>query len=104
MKENTQEGKCSNIISLRICPAFSFSPVIRQVIELVLRAEEGLHRDVVRHLAQVEEKVLESLAWTGDSPLWEELRANEGPLPSCQQVGNKTHKITSVTYSRFPSR
>lgn len=57
-----------------------------RVIELVLRAEEGLHRDVVKHLAQAEEKVLESLAWTGDSPLWEELRANEGPLPSCQQV------------------
>ncbi|XP_073320617.1 retinoblastoma-like protein 2 [Pagrus major] len=57
-----------------------------RVIELVLRAEEGLPRDVVRHLAQVEEKVLESLAWTGDSPLWEELRANEGNLPTCQQV------------------
>lgn len=83
---------------------FVFPPVVRQVIELVLRAEEGLHRDVVKHLAQAEEKVLESLAWTGDSPLWEELRANEGPLPSCQQVGSKTHKITSVTYSRFPSR
>lgn len=80
---------------------FVFPPVVRQVIELVLRAEEGLHRDVVKHLAQAEEKVLESLAWTGDSPLWEELRANEGPLPSCQQVGSKTHKITSATYSGF---
>nr|XP_046271817.1 retinoblastoma-like protein 2 [Scatophagus argus] len=57
-----------------------------RVIELVLRAVEGLSRTVFRHLAQVEEKVLESLAWTSDSPLWEEIRANEGHLPMCQQV------------------
>ncbi|XP_054468601.1 retinoblastoma-like protein 2 [Anoplopoma fimbria] len=57
-----------------------------KVIEVVLRAEVGLPRPVVRHLAQVEEKVLESLAWTSDSPLWEEIRANEGHLPTCQQV------------------
>ncbi|KAK9542440.1 hypothetical protein VZT92_000303 [Zoarces viviparus] len=57
-----------------------------KVIELVLRTEAGLPRAVFRHLAQVEEKVLESLAWTSDSPLWEEIRANEGHLPTCQQV------------------
>ncbi|XP_059201659.1 retinoblastoma-like protein 2 [Centropristis striata] len=56
-----------------------------KVIELVLRAV-GLPRTVFRHLAQVEEKVLESLAWTSDSPLWEEIRANEGHLPTCQQA------------------
>ncbi|XP_068587153.1 retinoblastoma-like protein 2 isoform X2 [Cebidichthys violaceus] len=57
-----------------------------KVIELVLRAEVGLPRAVFRHLAQVEEKVLESLAWTSDSPLWEEIEANESHLPTCQQV------------------
>ncbi|KAF1393126.1 hypothetical protein PFLUV_G00035230 [Perca fluviatilis] len=57
-----------------------------KVIELVLRAEVGLPRAVVRHLAQVQEKVLESLAWTSDSPLWEDIRANEGHLPTCKQV------------------
>ncbi|KAI3377691.1 hypothetical protein L3Q82_008847 [Scortum barcoo] len=57
-----------------------------RVIELVVRAEAGLPRSVVRHLAQVEEKVLESLAWTSNSPLWEEIRANQGCLPTCQQV------------------
>ncbi|XP_044061523.1 retinoblastoma-like protein 2 isoform X2 [Siniperca chuatsi] len=57
-----------------------------KVIELVVRAEVGLPRGVVRHLAQVEEKVLESLAWTSDSPLWEEIKVNEGHLPTCQQV------------------
>ncbi|GAA6233456.1 retinoblastoma-like protein 2 isoform X1 [Lates japonicus] len=57
-----------------------------RVIELVLRAEAGLPNAVITHLAQVDEKVLESLAWTSDSPLWEEIRANEGHLPTCQQV------------------
>ncbi|XP_063738203.1 retinoblastoma-like protein 2 isoform X2 [Eleginops maclovinus] len=57
-----------------------------KVIELVLRAEKCLPRAVVKHLAQSEEKVLECLAWTSDSPLWEAIRANEGSLPTCQQV------------------
>ncbi|XP_031704601.1 retinoblastoma-like protein 2 isoform X2 [Anarrhichthys ocellatus] len=57
-----------------------------KVIELVLRTEVGLPRAVFRHLARVEEKVLESLAWTSDSLLWEEIRANESHLPTCQQV------------------
>nr|XP_033475241.1 retinoblastoma-like protein 2 isoform X3 [Epinephelus lanceolatus] len=57
-----------------------------KVIELVLRAEGDLSRPVFRHLAQVEEKILESLAWTSHSPLWEDIRANEGHLPTCQQA------------------
>ncbi|XP_071057731.1 retinoblastoma-like protein 2 isoform X2 [Pseudochaenichthys georgianus] len=57
-----------------------------KVIELVLRAERCLPRDVVTHLAQSEERVLESLAWTTDSPLWKAISANEGHLPTCQQV------------------
>ncbi|XP_035010643.1 retinoblastoma-like protein 2 isoform X2 [Hippoglossus stenolepis] len=57
-----------------------------RVIELVLRAEAGLPHAVVRHLSQVEENVLESLAWTRNSSLWEEIRANRGQLLTCQQV------------------
>lgn len=57
-----------------------------KVIEPVLRVGVGLPPNVFSHFAQVEEKVLESLAWTSNSPLWEEVRANEGHLPTCQQV------------------
>ncbi|XP_032376743.1 retinoblastoma-like protein 2 [Etheostoma spectabile] len=57
-----------------------------KVIEPVLRAEVGLPRAVVRHLAQVQEKVLESLSWTSDSPLWKDIRANKGHMPTCKQV------------------
>ncbi|KAF0043464.1 hypothetical protein F2P81_004801 [Scophthalmus maximus] len=56
------------------------------VIELVLRAEVGLPHAVVRHLSRAEEKVLESLSWTSGSPLWEEIRADGGRMPTCQQV------------------
>ncbi|XP_026149988.1 retinoblastoma-like protein 2 isoform X2 [Mastacembelus armatus] len=57
-----------------------------RVIELVLRAQVKLSHTVASHLAQLEEKILESLAWTSTSPLWEEVRANEGHLHTCQQV------------------
>ncbi|KAM7014964.1 retinoblastoma-like protein 2 [Tautogolabrus adspersus] len=59
-----------------------------KVIELVLRLRECLPRTVFRHLAKLEEKILESLAWTSGSPLWEDIRANDGRLPTCQQAGH----------------
>lgn len=57
-----------------------------KVVEPVLRADVGLHHAVCRHLAQAEEKVLENLTWTSESPLWEDIQANEGLLPTCQEV------------------
>uniref|UniRef100_A0A4W5JT83 Retinoblastoma-like 2 (p130) n=1 Tax=Hucho hucho TaxID=62062 RepID=A0A4W5JT83_9TELE len=54
---------------------FSLAPYnFYKVIELVLRAEEGLLPGVVRHLTRIEEQVLESLAWRRDSPLWDQIR------------------------------
>lgn len=63
-----------------------------QVIEVLVRSEQGLFREVVKHLNQVEEQVLESLAWTSDSPLWETLRRAKDHVPACQEVGQ--HKDT----------
>lgn len=51
-----------------------------------MRSEQGLFREVVKHLNQVEEQVLESLAWTSDSPLWERLRGAKDQVPACKQV------------------
>lgn len=56
-----------------------------KVIELVIREEERLSRDIVKHLATIEEKVLDSMAWESDSPLWTAIAAN-GSIPSCQDV------------------
>lgn len=59
-----------------------------QVIEVLVRSEQGLFREVVKHLNQVEEQVLESLAWTSNSPLWETLRGAKDQVPACKQVQN----------------
>lgn len=56
------------------------------VIELLIRAEKNLSETAKKHLTQVEEKILESLAWTSDSPLWKEIEANGGHLLTVQQV------------------
>lgn len=68
-------------ISLRAC--------LLQVIEPLLRSMK-LSKRVVEHLCQVEIQIVESLAWASDSPLWEEVRTNEGCLPPCKQVRSTT--------------
>lgn len=57
-----------------------------QVIEVLIRSEEGLSRDMVKHLNSIEEQILESLAWTRDSALWNALQASENKVPTCEEV------------------
>ncbi|XP_013878432.1 retinoblastoma-like protein 2 [Austrofundulus limnaeus] len=73
-------GDFPNIISIFQLPAYHFY----KVIEVLVRSEQGLFREAVKHLNQVEEQVLESLAWTSDSPLWHSLQSAK--VPSCQEV------------------
>ncbi|XP_043272516.1 retinoblastoma-like protein 1 [Venturia canescens] len=56
-----------------------------KVIEIIVRAEQ-LPRDVVKHLNNIEEKILESLAWKSDSPLWQAIEQTPGGVPSCADV------------------
>lgn len=63
---------------------FLFS--LPQVIEVVIRSEEGLSRDMVKHLNSIEEQILESLAWSHDSALWEALQASANRVPTCEEV------------------
>lgn len=56
-----------------------------RVIEMVIRAEEGLSRDVVKHLNLIEESILESHAWKNTSPLWDAIRDQES-IPTCEEV------------------
>lgn len=67
-----------------------------------MRSEQGLFREVVKHLNQVEEQVLESLAWTSASPLWESLRGAKDQVPACQQV-HKTQQTGRRTSVQFHS-
>ncbi|KAM4034559.1 LOW QUALITY PROTEIN: retinoblastoma-like protein 1 [Anomaloglossus baeobatrachus] len=56
-----------------------------KVIEVVIRSEEGLSRDMVKHLNSIEEQILEERAWTSSSVLWELLGASE-TVPTCEEV------------------
>nr|XP_045012616.1 retinoblastoma-like protein 1 isoform X3 [Jaculus jaculus] len=57
-----------------------------KVIEVVIRSEEGLSRDMVKHLNSIEEQILESLAWNNNSALWEALQASANKVPTCEEV------------------
>ncbi|KAJ3602793.1 hypothetical protein NHX12_030541, partial [Muraenolepis orangiensis] len=57
-----------------------------KVIEVFIRAEEGLSRDMVKHLNSIEEQVLEKEAWTRDSALWSALEATGHKVPTVEEV------------------
>ena len=58
-----------------------------KVIELIVRvAYEKLSRDTVKHLNRVEERILESMAWQRDSPLWPAMENMTDNVPSCEEV------------------
>jgi hypothetical protein len=73
-----------SIITLSI-PAVNFY----KIIEVVIRAEPELSRDMVKHLNRCEERVLEELAWTSDSPLWTSIARRADGVPSCAAVTNE---------------
>ncbi|XP_018113321.1 retinoblastoma-like protein 2 isoform X2 [Xenopus laevis] len=62
-----------------------------KVIEVVIKAEEGLCREVVKHLNNIEEQILECMAWTHDSPLWDKIQENDGKIPLCEEVLHPQH-------------
>ncbi|XP_045537437.1 retinoblastoma-like protein 1 [Papilio machaon] len=61
--------------------AFHFYKIIELVVQALV---DKLSRDVIKHLNAVEEEVLESLVWTSDSPLWDQL--SKTPVPASTEV------------------
>ncbi|XP_060692572.1 retinoblastoma-like protein 1 isoform X3 [Hemiscyllium ocellatum] len=57
-----------------------------KVIEVLIRAEDGLSRDMVKHLNNIEEQILESRAWSHDSALWKALFGTDSKVPTCEEV------------------
>ncbi|KAI5708296.1 hypothetical protein M8J77_020055 [Diaphorina citri] len=57
-----------------------------KVIEVIVRAEASLSRDIVKHLNLTEEQVLDSLAWVSNSPLWKNIEDSGQEIPGCEQV------------------
>ncbi|EYC09456.1 hypothetical protein Y032_0060g3128 [Ancylostoma ceylanicum] len=82
---------------LEVCglPAVSF----QKIIEVVVRNESRLTRDMVRHLNHVEERVLEELAWTKDSPLWTSLSRKPDSIPSCDEAWGSSTRVLSLAGS-----
>ncbi|CAL8263339.1 unnamed protein product [Merluccius merluccius] len=102
-------GDFPNILSIFKIPAYHFY----KVIEVLVRAEQGLFREVVKHLNQVEEQVVERLAWGARSPLWDTLRHAKDPAPTCQEVmppryleesdaGSRSHSSPATPVNRVP--
>ncbi|GLD58057.1 retinoblastoma-like protein 1, partial [Lates japonicus] len=69
------------ITVFKLAPFYFF-----KVIEVFIRSEEGLSRDMVKHLNSIEEQVLESRAWTSDSALWSALEAAGNKVPTVEEV------------------
>ncbi|XP_055504409.1 retinoblastoma-like protein 2 isoform X1 [Leucoraja erinacea] len=75
-------GDFSWIIDIYDLPSYHFY----KVIEVLIRAEDGLFREVVKHLNYIEETILENFAWKHESPLWEGIKDSENKVPSCEEV------------------
>uniref|UniRef100_UPI003AAE0AD5 retinoblastoma-like protein 1 isoform X2 n=1 Tax=Centroberyx gerrardi TaxID=166262 RepID=UPI003AAE0AD5 len=73
------------ITIFKLAPFYFF-----KVIEVFIRSEEGLSRDMVKHLNSIEEQVLESRAWTADSALWNALQAAGNKVPTVEEVNFST--------------
>ena len=77
---------------------------------MFIRAEDGLCREVVKHLNQIEEQILDHLAWKSESPLWDRIRDNDNRVPTCEEVCesvltplcNASTWIASVPMVLFP--
>ncbi|XP_030646026.1 retinoblastoma-like protein 2 [Chanos chanos] len=94
-------GEFPRIIQIFDLPPYHFY----KVIEVLVRAEEGLFREVVKHLNWVEEQVLESLAWREGSPLWDSIRGSKNRAPACQEVMPPQHlEDSSGSTPHTPSR
>ncbi|XP_074618862.1 retinoblastoma-like protein 1 [Acropora palmata] len=61
-----------------------------KIIEVFIKAEDGLSRDIIKHLNHIEEQILECLAWSHDSPLWTSIH-QAGSVPSCEEVSLQNH-------------
>lgn len=79
------------------------------MIEVFIRAEDGLCREVVKHLNEIEEQILDHLAWKPESPLWDRIRDNDNRVPTCEEVCEnilassitKVHQCLVCSFSVF---
>ncbi|KAL7080643.1 hypothetical protein ACQ4LE_000642 [Meloidogyne hapla] len=68
-----------------------------RIFELIVRADSSFSREMVKHLNQVEECVLEELAWIIDSPIWTALQNSR----AIEQFGESSAVPSSQILSKF---
>ncbi|XP_050730623.1 retinoblastoma-like protein 1 [Eriocheir sinensis] len=79
---------------------YYFIRIIEPVIRSEKQSDNQLSRELVKHLKGIEEQILDSLAWKGDSSLWQILQ--NGDIPSCQDV-NFSDQLETEMNSTTPS-
>lgn len=61
---------------------------VYKIIEPFLRASRHLTRELVKHLSDMEEKILDTMAWATGSPVWQLLNQEKAPI--YDEVRNNT--------------
>ncbi|XP_035434749.2 retinoblastoma-like protein 1 [Spodoptera frugiperda] len=92
--------KFPKVLQIYGLSAFHFYKIIELVVQAVV---EKLSRDVIKHLNAVEEEVLESLVWTSDSPLWDQLSKTPVPASMDVKVHDSPHRRTNGLQSPVSS-
>ncbi len=87
-----------------ILDIFKLEPIhFYKVIEVIIRTEDSLPRDVVKHLQRIEEQILESRAWSSGSPLWEAIARDPQGVPSCEEVSLPGQSVASDSQQVEPA-
>ncbi|XP_018323439.1 retinoblastoma-like protein 1 isoform X2 [Agrilus planipennis] len=82
-----------------------------RVIELIVRSQDQMPRDAVKHLNMVEQTIIESLIWKSESPIWEAIKKSGDDFPKFEETalpGNliytdqKSSVNSSTGLTRFP--
>lgn len=71
------------------------------IINVLLIFMLGVNWNTFISVAQIEEQILESLAWKLESPLWETIKCLDGPLPSVEEVGHSSSFWILIWASHF---
>jgi retinoblastoma-like protein 1 len=88
-----------------ILETFNLEPItFYKVIEVIIRNEESLPRDVVKHLQRIEEQILEARAWTRDSPMWAAIEKEPGGVPSCEEVSLPGQSVAEPQIENVPGQ
>ncbi len=88
-----------------ILETFGLEPIhFYKVIEVIIRIEDSLPRDVVKHLQRIEEQILESRTWTSDSPLWAAIKKDPNGVPSCEEVSLPGQSVADPQVENVPGQ